>query len=97
MKFIAFGLGTAVSKRAAAIAIRLNIPVACPVGPCAALPIRAACGHGRNPGLTAMNAMSEEDPFAVFKNSSPLHAAIVTPGGELIIAVPVSDDEEALM
>jgi hypothetical protein len=32
MKFIAFGLGTAASKRAAAIAIRLNIPVACPVG-----------------------------------------------------------------
>jgi len=44
-----------------------------------------------------MNAMSEEDPFAVFKNSSPLHAAIITPGGELIIAVPVSGDEEALM
>ena len=44
-----------------------------------------------------MHAMSEEDPFAVFKNSSPLHAAIITPGGELIIAVPVSGDEEALM
>src|SRR4029450_47051 len=44
-----------------------------------------------------MNAISEEDPFAVFKNSSPLHAAIITPGGELIIAVPVSGDKEALM
>jgi hypothetical protein len=44
-----------------------------------------------------MNAMPEEDPFAKFKNSSPLHAAIMTPGGELIIAVPVSGDEEALM
>jgi len=41
--------------------------------------------------------MDEEDPFAVFKNSSPLHAAIITAGGELIIAVPVSGDEEALM
>jgi len=41
--------------------------------------------------------MSEEDPFAVFKNSSPLHAAIITPGGELIIAAPVSGDEEVLM
>jgi hypothetical protein len=44
-----------------------------------------------------MNAMSEEDPFGAFKNSSPLHAAIMTPGGELIVAVPVSGDEEALM
>jgi hypothetical protein len=41
--------------------------------------------------------MGEEDPFAVFKNSSPLHAAIIAPGGELIIAVPISGDEEALM
>jgi hypothetical protein len=41
--------------------------------------------------------MSEEDPFAVFKNSSPLHAAIITPGGELIVAAPVSGDAEALM
>src|SRR4029453_7271978 len=39
--------------------------------------------------------MGEEDPFAVFKNSSPLHAAIIAPGGELIIAVPISGDEEA--
>jgi hypothetical protein len=41
--------------------------------------------------------MSEEDPFAEFKNSSPLHAAIITSGGELIIAVPVSGDEEVFM
>jgi hypothetical protein len=41
--------------------------------------------------------MGEEDPVAEFKNSSPLHAAIITPGGELIIAVPISGDEEALM
>jgi hypothetical protein len=41
--------------------------------------------------------MSEEDPFAHLRNSSPLHAAIITPGGELIIAVPVSGDEEVLM
>ena len=41
--------------------------------------------------------MSEEDPFAEFKNSSALHAAIIFPDGALIIAAPISGDEEALM
>jgi hypothetical protein len=41
--------------------------------------------------------MSEEEPFAEFKNSSALHAAVITPDGALIIAAPISGDEEALM
>jgi hypothetical protein len=41
--------------------------------------------------------MSEEDPFAEFKKSSALHAAKITPDGALIIAAPISGDEEALM
>ena len=41
--------------------------------------------------------MTEEDPFAEFKNSSPLHAALITPDGALIIAAPISGDEDSLM
>ena len=40
--------------------------------------------------------MPEEDPFARLRNSSPLHAAIITPDGTLIIHVLVSGDEQSL-
>jgi hypothetical protein len=40
--------------------------------------------------------MPEEDPFARLRNSSPLHAAIITPDGTLIIHVLVSGDGQSL-
>jgi hypothetical protein len=40
--------------------------------------------------------MPEEDPFARLRNSSPLHATIITPDGTLIIHVLVGGDEQSL-
>ena len=41
-------------------------------------------------------AMAEEDPFANLRNSSPVHAAIITPDGVLILSVLVSGDESLI-
>ena len=42
------------------------------------------------------HTMSEEDPFAHLRNSSPLHAAIINPDGALILTPRVSGDEQSL-
>lgn len=43
------------------------------------------------------NAMSEEVPFAHLRNSSALHAAIITPNGVLILTPRLSGDEQSLI
>lgn len=43
------------------------------------------------------NAMAEEDPFTELKNSSALHAAIITSDGALILTPRFSGDEQSLI
>lgn len=41
--------------------------------------------------------MAKEDPIAKFRNSSPQHAARITPGGALILSVLVNGNKNFLI
>ena len=41
--------------------------------------------------------MAEEDPFEHLKTSSPLHAAITSPNGDLILTPVLSGSKESLI
>ena len=43
------------------------------------------------------NTMAEEDPFEHLRTSSPLHAAITSPNGDLILTPVLSGSKESLI